>query len=145
VSVLPSAISRQFPLSVIPAKRSASRNPARFGGNDLHFRQRLDSLPGLLSAGVTFLRGNDRSLPSDFLLLILNRFSRHAAKAGIWSLDIFGGGSLVDLGVNNGYCNCCTCNQTLRRSFPDETQGYGPTFGDMYAECQVGRLEWGCG
>jgi len=27
---------RQVPLSVIPAKRSASRNPAHFSGIDLH-------------------------------------------------------------------------------------------------------------
>jgi hypothetical protein len=51
---------RQSPLSVIPAKRSASRNRARCRGNDLHSRDEvLDSRPGLLSAGVTFFRWND--------------------------------------------------------------------------------------
>jgi hypothetical protein len=47
---------------VIPAKRSASRNPARFGANDCVSRKDgLDSRPGLLSAGVTFFRGNDEN------------------------------------------------------------------------------------
>ena len=47
---------------VIPAKRSASRNPARFCGNDWHsLESQLDSRPGLLSAGVTSFRRNDRS------------------------------------------------------------------------------------
>jgi len=45
---------------VIPAKRSASRNPGRFAGYVLNLQQRhLHSRPGLLSAGVTFFRGND--------------------------------------------------------------------------------------
>jgi hypothetical protein len=50
-----------LPNAVIPAKRSASRNPARFCGNVLCLPQKesLDSRPGLLSAGVTFFRGND--------------------------------------------------------------------------------------
>jgi len=40
------------PLYVIPAKRSASQNPARRAGHDL--------LPGSLdAAGVTFFRSND--------------------------------------------------------------------------------------
>jgi len=46
--------------TVIPAKRSASRNPGRFAGYALNLQQHhLDSRPGLLFAGVTFLRGND--------------------------------------------------------------------------------------
>ncbi len=53
-------MSKFRPFTVIPAKRSASRNPVRFGAyNCGSSKTVLDSRPGLPSAGVTFFRGND--------------------------------------------------------------------------------------
>jgi len=60
-------------LTVIPAKRSASRNPGRFAGYDTSSKNRLESRPGfprllsagMTSAGVTFFRGND-GIPARF-------------------------------------------------------------------------------
>jgi hypothetical protein len=53
-----------LPFTVIPAKRSASRNPGRFAGYDLNFQQEPSGFPPRLSR-LTIRRDDIR--PGDVL------------------------------------------------------------------------------